>query len=217
MVDGSSDRDRDGTAAPNDLATMTDLEEMGRPRRRRSLLTAFSALLCVAALIAIAVITTATDEDRSKPRVDQVDKKEVVDSPEAQQVFAAVGETIATGSYTASYETHSIPASPGEEQACGAAVPPPDPDASVGCLDVAHQAVDITGVATINTAPYRMEATSQVTGFGTIVIHVDGTRLWEKGGGNYGYNNPYGSVGGPGDSISGFASLVSGTGGGRAP
>ena len=68
--------------------------------------------------------------------------------------------------------------------------------------------VTITGRATINTDPYRMMAESQVTGFGAITVRVDGTRLWETGGGNYGLD---GRGLGDGEPMSGFASLVSGT------
>ena len=56
-----------------------------------------------------------------------------------------------------------------------------------------------------------MVATSQVTGFGSIVVHVDGTRLWEQGGGMYGYNGFPDGASGDGNKISGFANLVSGT------
>ncbi len=201
MVDGRGERERGGSAPPVDLATAADPAAIGR-RRRRGLITAFTALLCIAALVAVAVVTTRTGEGREKQRVD----RKIVRTPETQRVVAALGETVATGSYTASYELRSTPGAAGAES-CGDDLPE---GMSVTCRASPAPAVDITGVATINTDPYRMVASSQVTGFGTIVIHVDGTRLWEQGGGMYGYTGPNGDAG-SGDSISGFAGLVSGT------
>jgi hypothetical protein len=68
----------------------------------------------------------------------------------------------------------------------------------------------VTGTATIDLAPFAMVATSQVSGFGTIVLRDDGTDVWEEGGGNYGLT-PGSTAAGPGSSLTGFAGLVEGT------
>jgi hypothetical protein len=55
-----------------------------------------------------------------------------------------------------------------------------------------------------------MVASSQVSGFGTIVLRDNGTDVWEEGGGNYGLS-PGSSSTGPGSPLTGFAQLVEGT------
>ncbi len=68
----------------------------------------------------------------------------------------------------------------------------------------------VTGTATIDLAPFAMVATSDVSGFGTIVLRDDGTDVWEEGGGDYGLT-PGSTDSGPGSSLTGFAGLVEGT------
>ena len=68
----------------------------------------------------------------------------------------------------------------------------------------------VAGNATIDINPFAMVASSQVSGFGTIVLRDNGTDVWEQGGGNYGLS-PGVSGSGPGSPLTGFASLVEGT------
>ena len=68
----------------------------------------------------------------------------------------------------------------------------------------------VTGTATIDLAPFALVATSQVSGFGTVVLRDNGTDVWEEGGGNYGLT-PGSNASGPGSSLTGFAGLVEGT------
>ena len=68
---------------------------------------------------------------------------------------------------------------------------------AVGCAT----AIAVHG--TVNLDPYAMVAISEVSGLGTITTYVNGTTVWELGGGDYG--NATGSP------LSGFASLVEGT------
>lgn len=66
------------------------------------------------------------------------------------------------------------------------------------------------GNATVDIQPFAMVATSQVSGFGTIVLRDNGTDIWEEGGGNYGLS-PGSSASGPGSPLTGFAQLVEDT------
>jgi hypothetical protein len=67
----------------------------------------------------------------------------------------------------------------------------------------------ITGTGTINVDPVVMVSTSNVPGLGEITVRVNGTDVWEQGGGNYGtlLDGPAS----PGAPLSGFAGLVLGT------
>jgi hypothetical protein len=72
------------------------------------------------------------------------------------------------------------------------------------------QDVAIQGQGTIDTDPFAMVATSNVSGLGQITLRDNGTDVWELGGGNYGLS-PGSTDNGPGQSLSGFAGLVEGT------
>ena len=67
----------------------------------------------------------------------------------------------------------------------------------------------ITGDGTINVDPLVMVSTSNVPGLGEVTVRVNGTDVWEQGGGNYGtlLEGPAN----PGAPLSGFAGLVLGT------
>ena len=73
-----------------------------------------------------------------------------------------------------------------------------------------YPAVTVTGQGTIDTDPFAMVATSDVTGLGMITLRDNGTDIWEFGGGDYGLE-PGSSETGPGSSLTGFAGSVEGT------
>ncbi len=199
---------------------VSELEESGPPARRRGRLAiALSAAVCVALLVGVAIVAAQGGDGNGGDGTDGLGDKKIVHSPEADTVIAAVGATTAAGSYTATYELHSTPAtvSTPPTSSCTPETTTVNPDGSMSsgraCSINAMgsgtgQPVTITGRATINTDPYRMMAESQVTGLGAITVRVDGTRLWETGGGNYGLD---GRGIGAGQSLSGFANLVAGT------
>ncbi len=206
-----SDRDAGGPPPAETVAVANDdeLDPSSRARRRRG-------RIAVALLVLVGVVGAATALALTIPGGDGdgngATKKPSLQSPAAMKVFAALGTTTAAGSFTATYELHSTfgsqqpdaPTCPPVERSTA---PPRSADVSVGCIAISSPVaspVAITGVATINQDPYRMRSVSDVTGFGAITVHVDGTRLWETGGGNYG-------EGTSGASISGFANLVEGT------
>jgi hypothetical protein len=67
----------------------------------------------------------------------------------------------------------------------------------------------VTGQGTIDTSPFAMAVSADVSSFGNLSIRVDSTDVWELGGGDYGLNPQQGD--GPGSPLSGFAGLVEGT------
>jgi hypothetical protein len=203
-----------GGPPPAETVAVTGTDELepsrgGRRRRRRGLVAV--ALVAVTAIVGVTAAIALSADDGDDHRVTSTD----LDSPAAQRVFAALGTTTAAGSFTATYEVRTEPAThPRVEDACRPA-PVPNGGGAVGQVCVlkaggAASPVTITGVATINQDPYRMRSVSEVTGFGQITTIVDGTRLWEMGGGDYGMHGRSGDAA-PGDSISGFAGLVEGT------
>ena len=75
--------------------------------------------------------------------------------------------------------------------------------------------LDVSGQGTIDTSPFAMVASANVSQIGPVVVHADGTDVWETGGGNYGLS-PGSSDSGPGSPLSGFSTLVEGSLGPRA-
>ena len=67
----------------------------------------------------------------------------------------------------------------------------------------------ISGEGVVHVDPTAMVTTAQVPNLGEITTRVDGTRVWEDGGANYGMTPS--SNNGPGSPLSQFASLVAGT------
>lgn len=221
MDDGRSSEDPD-RSRPAETVAVSELDDPDRsPRGRRGRVVAgLVALLCVVGM-AVAVAATGGDrggDDRADDPI--VKTPSPPKTPAALEVFAALGTTTASGSFNATYEFHSTPGSGSDDNApssCGDIRKHTAPDGSVSesqtCVAIgaySSSPVTITGRSTINIDPYRMISVSDVTGFGEITVRVDGTRLWETGGGNYGMTGRPGAdtAGAP---ISGFADLVAGT------
>jgi hypothetical protein len=127
-----------------------------------------------------------------------------------QSVLAALDATLSAGSYDMTFTDQVIPGA-ATVHSCSAGVSSapgvgggPTGGPPVTCFSGGASArVDITGHGTVNLNPYAMVAVSEVSGLGTITTYVNGTTVWELGGGNYGNT--------AGNSLSGFASLVEGT------
>ena len=124
-------------------------------------------------------------------------------------VLAALRATKGSGSFTFHFR---LSESSGTESATTSAVAPcssaPTDTAVCGNVGVARN-VTITGGGTINVDPLVMVSTSNVPGLGDVTVRVNGTDVWEQGGGNYG-TLLEGSAS-PGAPLSGFAGLVLGT------
>lgn len=77
------------------------------------------------------------------------------------------------------------------------------------CAVTIEPDVHISGTGVVDTSPFAMSTSSQVSPYGLITTVDNGTDLWEFGGGNYGAGST-----GPapaGNTLAGFAPLVEGT------
>lgn len=109
---------------------------------------------------------------------------QVVLVPAKQHVLSALRITQSTGSFDMAFSTSETPSG-----------------------------IAITGHGTEDVSPLAIVAVSNVPGVGPVTARMDGTRVWEYGGADYGLIPGTGS--GPGAPISGFAGLVEGTLGAR--
>jgi hypothetical protein len=139
---------------------------------------------------------------------------QVLSQKAKRSVIAALGTTDAAGSYDVAFTLHAssgttsppcavVPVTPGAP--AGAAAGP-----RVYCAGITSP-VDVSGHATVNEEPYALAVVSTVSTLGPITLYVNGTTVWELGGGNYGSSPSVPGGLGPGAPLSGFASLVEGT------
>jgi hypothetical protein len=133
-------------------------------------------------------------------------------SQSAPQLLSALNATTATGNFDVNYNFGGQQAGTSSPTTttttCGVSGSGGSPEICTAGRQPGGQPV--SGTATIDVEPFAMVATSQVSGFGTIVLRDNGTDVWEEGGGDYGLA-PGSSDSGPGSSLTGFASLVEGT------
>jgi hypothetical protein len=81
-----------------------------------------------------------------------------------------------------------------------------------GCFSTEHQAVTVTGKGTVNVAPKAMVVSANISSGLDVSVRLDGDNVWESGGADYGLSPNGDAMGsGPGQLLSGFASLVEGT------
>ena len=212
------DGDPRGSEPSVEIVSVSEIDEFGRSPRRRLGRTGV-AVAALVGVVAAAVAVVATSPGGS----DHTTSRRVVSSPAARALFAALGETTGAGSYDATYTFHATQGSTSRAPAVPCPVVSRSAQSSTAtssrdatsttlgrCLmTLPNRDVTITGHATINTDPYRMVATSEVSGLGAVTIRVDGSHLWETGGGYYGVEP--GRDAGPGSTLSGFAGLVGGT------
>jgi hypothetical protein len=198
-----------------------------RPHRRRTMGIALISLVCVAAVaVPVALTLTSGSGPPVLPHVAQKQVPSHLPPGQAQrQVLAALSATTSSGSFNVTYEFD--PATPPTVTTTTTTVPctyndlvvPARPSAPAtasqlpeGCVTGGSgpQDVKIQGQGTIDTDPFAMVATSNVSGLGMITLRDNGTDVWELGGGDYGLS-PGSTDNGPGQSLSGFAGLVEGT------
>jgi hypothetical protein len=200
-----------------------------RSHRRRTVGIALISVVCVAAVAVPVSLTLASGS--GPPVLPHVAQKQVpshLPAGQAQrQVLAALSATTSSGSFNVTYEFD--PATPPTASTttttppCSSAgvelvVPSRDSASNTGA-DVPKNCivegggdpeVSVQGQGTIDTAPFAMVATSNVTGLGLITLRDNGTDVWEFGGADYGLS-PGSTDNGPGQSLSGFAGLVEST------
>ena len=129
---------------------------------------------------------------------------------QSQHVLTALNATTGSGNFDVSYTfggQDSNSTTTTTTTACGST----QFDSVAACGGAtAVRDQTVTGSAIVDVQPFAMVATSEVSGFGTIVLRDDGTDVWEEGGGDYGLS-PGSTDAGPGSRLSGFAGLVEGT------
>ena len=200
-----------------------------RSHRRRNAGVALICLVCVAAVAVPVALTLSSGSGHPVlPRVAQKQVPSHLPQGQAQrQVLAALSATTSSGSFNVTYEFD--PATPptvttttttapcplgGNELVVPSRNSAPDTGVAVpeGCVTQSggSQETEIQGQGTIDTDPFAMVATSNVSGLGMITLRDNGTDVWELGGGDYGLS-PGSTDGGPGQSLSGFAGLVEGS------
>jgi hypothetical protein len=157
--------------------------------RRRGLIGGLVAVLLIAA---VPVVVSLVDGSQSGTggRGDAT-----------RSVLAALGETVAAGSYDMTFSGRYAPGNAESTGAC---------PAMASCVAGASRAaVDVSGHGTVNLDPYAMVAISNVSGLGSVTTYVNGTTVWELGGGNYGAT-PLAGGAPSGNALSGFAGSVEG-------
>jgi hypothetical protein len=195
-----------------------------RPRR-----ATWIVLACVACVAAVSVPVGLALSSSGKPVLPPAPKQSAQSPQQKAQaqrtVLSALSATTSSGSFDVSYEFD--PATPPTvtttttTSRCSVAVnesgtPGFDSSGASGVELCApsggnsYPAVTVTGQGTIDTDPFAMVATSDVTGLGMITLRDNGTDIWEFGGGDYGLE-PGSSETGPGSSLTGFAGSVEGT------
>ena len=131
------------------------------------------------------------------PPSTQAERADPQQKAQAQRtILSALSATTSSGSYNVSYEFD--PATPPTATAtattsgCTVIGNSSTGSGSGGTSEVCpatpnpFSATTVTGQGTIDTDPFAMVATSDVTGLGMITIRDNGTDIWEFGGGDYG-------------------------------
>jgi hypothetical protein len=199
-------------------------------RSKRQRRQVWVAVACIACLCALAVPVAFALSSSGGAPTSQATRHTGHGQTEAeakQAVLSALSATTSSGSFDVTYEFDPTTAptaatttttTPCDLEQSSGAVPGPDPQGASGEVMVCSAAgtssstltTPITGEATIDTDPFAMVATSNVSGLGEITIRDDGTDVWEIGGADYGLS-PGSTDEGPGSPLSGFAGLVEGT------
>jgi hypothetical protein len=181
---------------PDDVVPPAEVGAAAR-RRRNGLVAGLVAALVIVA-IPVVVLQMGDSGPGGHGSSGRGDARHVV--------LAAAGATAASGRYDITFTDH-VTARDDPTQ-CSAAPVPPGPNASVNgsvlCVSSGIQPrVDIAGHGTVNLDPYASVSVTNVSGLGEITTYIDGTTVWEIGGGGYGAT--------AGSPLSGFAGSVEGT------
>jgi hypothetical protein len=197
-----------------------------RPRRRPLVLVAASLLLLAAVGVSVGLVAAGTGTAGSGPH-----QSSSTDASGARaRVISALGATTAAGNWNITYSYTQVP---GRSSATTTTVPPamtcpttspPSGATGGGCAVLVvpgssapnNESVTVTGSGVIDVNPKAMVTTADPSDFGTVIIRLDSSTLWELGSDDGGGLAP-GPGGGStaGESISGFASLVESTLGAR--
>ena len=147
-------RDLRRSVSPPDLPTADEVARRGRHRRHRRRAVRVLGMLTVLALVPLVLVRLTGDGDEGR----------VVSggpSDALATVRAAVGRTVAAGSYEIDLETTMSQTGTGSYQ--------------------------FTGHAIVNLEPYAMVAETNSPSLGAITTHVNSTHVWQLGGATVGY------------------------------
>lgn len=216
----------------DDVVPVADLtDERSRSRRRgpRSRRWAAAALVVALGAAGVAVAAKVSNDNGAHHRVDSTPGRVTTKTDDGQargDVLAALSTTTASGSFHIRYSLTSDPG-PHPTPTTNAGGPcttfvvgggmsidarSPSGQASVGCgypVTAGPQSVTISGEGVVHIDPTAMVTTANVPSLGQITTRVDGTNVWEDGGGNYGVAPS--TKTGAGAPLSQFAGLVLGS------
>src|SRR5262249_22478527 len=126
------------------------------------------------------------------------------DTDPVAAVRAAVGQTMAAGSYEMDTVSTSTSA---PRSVCGAV---PNPSATLAqpstCVTFPPTANRFETHSIVNFDPYAMVSQTQASGLGAITTHINSTHVWQLGGATVGYG-----PGDPGILITDYSRQVLGT------
>ena len=203
---GDFDHDVGAVGADRDLNRGCAVTSSGEPdeaedvwtnaeERRPSMGRRVAALGLAIAVAGLAVVAVVIG-DRRDVRPNDGDVRVQV-GPATRKVMAAVGTTVDADRWNMTFAMSYAP----------------PPDGTSG--DQAPRGLTIAGHGTTNLDPFAMVAYSDVTGIGPVTTLMDGSRIWEFGGADYGAAAggalPPAGGSAPGASIAGFAPSVEGT------
>jgi hypothetical protein len=217
----------------HDEVPVADLsDERKRPRAPGPRSRRWAAVVLVVALGAAGVVVAAhaSNDNGARRRVATGTHRKVatIDDGQARgDVLSALSTTTASGSFHIRYSLTSAAGTAPATTTTNAGGPcitvvigggmsidrsSPVGKATVDCgypVTVDPQNVTISGEGVVHLDPTAMVSTANVSGLGEITTRVDGTNVWEDGGGNYGLAPS--TKTGPGAPLSQFAGLVMGT------
>jgi hypothetical protein len=173
-----------------------DPSARGRSRGAR---TAIAATVAVLAIVAVPIVLLAVGGSDS---VDSPHK--VIDSDPAAAVRAAVGQTMAAGSYEMDTVSTSTSA---PRKVCATTNPVPGtPPPSLTCTTMPGGVNRFESHGVVNFDPYAMHSETQASTLGLISTHINSTHVWQLGGATVGYG-----PGNPGILITDYSRQVLGT------
>lgn len=195
-------------------------------RRRRRVAVIVASVTCLAVVGVPVGLVIASGGPNTTPKAhstrqhSQGNVAQLGNGPAERQVLSALSATTSSGSFNVAYDLTespgSVPSATTTTCASSRFTIPQTGGAVAGastshaCGGIGPQNVSVTGQGTIDTSPFAMAVSADVSNFGKLSIRVDSTDVWELGGVDYGLT-PQPGDNGPGSSLSGFAGLVEGT------
>ncbi|MET0920786.1 MAG: hypothetical protein ABWY77_06265 [Acidimicrobiia bacterium] len=163
---------------------MADVELTPTPERRSGLRGAIAVgLVAALAVIAVPVVANLGDDGASvpDPRVTKTDSDDGDTTVALATVRAAVGNTVAAGSYEADSTTHTT--QPGNDSANGCtSTAGPNGVVQRSCYSSGPSSFDVTGHRTINFDPYVSRSVT-TSSYGPRTLYVTSTMVWLTNGG----------------------------------